>query len=59
LATDPYVMVVRDGKMAEQKITFIDWPAQAVIVTSGLKVGDQVVPNQTAPAVGTKVKVQG
>ncbi len=58
LATDPYVMVVRDGKMAEQKITFIDWPAQSVIVTSGLKVGDQVVPNQTAPAVGTKVKVQ-
>lgn len=58
LATDPHVLVVRDGKLATQNITFIDWPAQSVVVTSGLKAGDQVVLGQAVPAVGTKVKVQ-
>ncbi len=59
IATQPHVFVVRDGTLVSQAITFIDWPAQSVIVTSGLKIGDLVVLDQQAPAIGSKVKAQG
>ena len=57
IATAPYVLTVKDGKLAKQSIAFIDWPAQSVIVTDGLKPGDQVVVSPKTPAVGAKVKV--
>jgi RND family efflux transporter MFP subunit len=58
IGAKPYVLVVKDGAVAKQEISFIDWPAQSVIVTSGLKVGDIVITNQTAPAIGTKVEIE-
>ena len=38
----PYVMLVRDNTVVKRHITFIDWPAERVVVTSGLKQGDHV-----------------
>jgi len=59
IATAPYVLTVKDGKLAKQSISFIDWPAQSVIVTDGLKAGDQVVVSPKTPEIGTKVKAEG
>jgi HlyD family secretion protein len=42
-ATAPAVQVVRDGKVATQAIAFKDWPSATVMVTEGLKAGDQVI----------------
>jgi RND family efflux transporter MFP subunit len=59
IATAPYVLTVKDGKLAKQSISFIDWPAQSVIVTDGLKPGDQVVVSPKTPEIGAKVKAEG
>jgi RND family efflux transporter MFP subunit len=58
IGTKPYVLVVKDGAVAKQEISFIDWPAQSVMVTSGLKAGDKVITDQTAPAIGTQVEIE-
>lgn len=55
----PYVLTVKEGRVAKQPVTFIDWPAQAVVVTSGVKAGDMVITDPTPPAVGTKVQAAG
>lgn len=45
-----------DGLVAERRIAFIDWPAEEVIVTSGLAAGEQLLANPNAAQPGTKVK---
>ena len=50
------MQVVRDGKVERQAVTFKDWPSPTVIVTEGLRAGDQVVLG--APQVeGARVNV--
>jgi hypothetical protein len=38
-------------------ITFIDWPAERVIVTSGLKAGERMLVDPSAARPGDKVQV--
>ncbi|MBU1305853.1 MAG: efflux RND transporter periplasmic adaptor subunit [Alphaproteobacteria bacterium] len=38
-----HVMVIADGTVAARPVTFEDWPAERVIVTTGLAVGDSVI----------------
>ncbi|MBL8644544.1 MAG: efflux RND transporter periplasmic adaptor subunit [Rhodospirillaceae bacterium] len=54
--TEPYVLTVNDGKVARQPISFIDWPAAAVIVSAGLKSGDRVILKQKVPPPGESVR---
>jgi RND family efflux transporter MFP subunit len=51
----PFVALVRDGKLVRQDITFVDWPAERVIVTTGLKQGDQLAIDPLKVAPGTTV----
>lgn len=51
----PFVMLVRAGKLVRQDITFVDWPAERVIVTTGLKTGDQLALDPLKVAPGTTV----
>jgi RND family efflux transporter MFP subunit len=37
-----FVMILRDNKAAKQAVTFVDWPAERIVITSGVKAGDQV-----------------
>ncbi len=53
----PFVMLVREGKLERQEISFIDWPAERVIVTKGLKAGDQLALEPQRFAAGTAVTV--
>ena len=41
--SDAAVFIVRDGRAALTPISFVDWPADQVEVTSGLAVGDRVI----------------
>lgn len=45
-----------EGKVADRQISFIDWPAQKVIVTRGLKPGERILLDPDAAAVGEKVR---
>ena len=36
-------IVAGDGIVAERRIGFVDWPAESVIVTSGLQPGEEEV----------------
>jgi multidrug efflux pump subunit AcrA (membrane-fusion protein) len=40
--TAPYVVVIQDHKSVHKPVTFIDWPAERVIVTSGIAAGDRI-----------------
>lgn len=51
-------IVPRDGIVTERRISFIDWPAESVIVTSGLAPGDRVLADPEAAQPGEKVKVR-
>jgi len=51
----PYVMLVRAGKLVRQDISFVDWPAERVIVTTGLKAGDQLVLDPLKLKAGSEV----
>jgi RND family efflux transporter MFP subunit len=59
IATAPYVLTVKDGTVVKQPVTFIDWPAASVIVTSGVAAGDKVITDVTAPPPGAKVDLAG
>lgn len=56
-ANVPHVLTVKDGKIERQDISFIDWPAASVIVTSGVKDNDQVVLGQKVLPPGSSVRV--
>lgn len=51
-------VVTPDGTVADRQIRFVDWPAQSVIVTAGLKVGDRVLVDPQAAQPGEAVKVR-
>lgn len=51
-------LVSADGLVAERRIGFIDWPAETVIVTSGLKPGEYVLTDPDAAQSGDRVKVR-
>jgi RND family efflux transporter MFP subunit len=51
----PFVLLIREGKLARQDITFIDWPAERVIVTTGLKPDDLLALDPIKVAPGTAV----
>jgi len=50
-------MIGRDNLVFERLVSFIDWPAESVIVTSGLKPGDRILTEPNAAQPGEKVRV--
>ncbi len=46
------------GIVSDRRIDFIDWPAESVIVTSGLKSGDRVLVEPDAAQPGDEVKLR-
>lgn len=55
--TNPHVRTVTEGgAVSQQTITFIDWPSEKVIVTSGLKPGMRILADPTAAQPGQRVK---
>jgi HlyD family secretion protein len=50
-------IVGQGGVVAERPVSFIDWPAEEVIVTSGIAAGDLVLADPEAAQPGEKVKV--
>jgi HlyD family secretion protein len=54
------VRVVGSGNIvSERLITYIDWPAEVVIVTSGLKPGDRILVDPNSVQRGQSVRVSG
>jgi RND family efflux transporter MFP subunit len=49
-------IVGADGVVADRRITFIDWPAETVIVTGGLKAGDRILLDRDAAKPGETVR---
>jgi RND family efflux transporter MFP subunit len=49
-------VVAADGRVQERDITFIDWPAEKVIVTSGLAAGERLLTDPTTAMPGEKVQ---
>lgn len=50
-------LVTGDGVIDERPIRFIDWPAEQVIVTSGLKAGERILVDPDAAQPGEAVRV--
>lgn len=50
--TQSHVLVIENGVATTRPIDFDDWPAERVIVTSGLKAGDVVILDPTAVRAG-------
>jgi len=40
--TAPSVVVIQDHQAVRKPVTFIDWPAERVIITSGIAAGDRI-----------------
>lgn len=55
---DAGVFVVRDGKAVLQKVAIVDWPADRLIVTSGLGENDVVVLDASGISAGQVVEVE-
>lgn len=51
-------VVPADGIVAERAISFVDWPAESVIVTSGLQAGEHILADPDAAQPGGQVKVR-
>ena len=49
-------IVDADGIVADRQIEFIDWPADRVIITTGLSAGEQVLLDPEAAEQGERVK---
>ena len=59
-ASSAKVRVVGTDKVViERAITFIDWPAEAVIVTSGLVPGERILTEPDSAQPGEKVRING
>ena len=53
----PRVRLVNDaGKVSEQRISFVDWPSENVIVTAGLKPGQRILADPLAAEPGARVR---
>lgn len=50
-----FVMVLRNDQAVRQTVTFVDWPAERVVVTSGVKAGDQVALDPLKAVEGLRV----
>jgi HlyD family secretion protein len=50
-------IVGTDDVVIEREIGFVDWPAEKVIVTSGIKAGERILANPESAAPGEKVRV--
>ena len=50
------LVVGKDGVVASRAVTFIDWPAEQVIVTAGLAPGDRILADPAAARPGEKVR---
>ena len=48
-----------DNLVIERLVTFIDWPAESVIVTSGLQPGERILVEPDEVKLGEKVRVTG
>ena len=46
-----------DGVVRERVITFVEWPAEQVIVTSGIEVGEHILTNPATTKPGEKVRI--
>lgn len=56
---DALVRIVSlDGIVAERRIGFVDWPAESVIVTSGLKAGERILADPDTALPGDEVKLR-
>lgn len=51
-------IVSRDGIVSERQIGFVDWPAESVIVTHGLKPGERILSDPDAAQPGDHVEVR-
>lgn len=51
-------LVSGDGMVEERRIGFVDWPAESVIVTSGLNPGVRILTDPEAAQPGERVKVR-
>lgn len=57
--SDAHVRIVSgNGVVDDRRVSFIDWPAESVIVTSGLKPGERILTDPDAAQPGDKVKVR-
>jgi len=57
-STAPRVRLVNEaGEVAEQRISFVDWPSETVIVNSGLKPGLRILADPLAAEPGKRVRV--
>ena len=52
-------LVGKDNVVIERAVTFINWPAETVIVTSGLQPGERILVEPDAAKQGEKVRVTG
>lgn len=50
--SESHLLLLENGIVEQRVIAFSDWPAERVIVTSGLSVGDVVILNPSAVSVG-------
>ena len=46
-----------DGVVRERVMTFVDWPAEKVIITSGIEAGEHILTNPAAAKPGEKVRI--
>lgn len=49
-------LVGKDGVVSERAVSFIDWPAESVIVTRGLAAGERLLADPEAAQPGEKVR---
>lgn len=50
------LVVDGDGRVAKRAIRYIDWPAESVIVTAGLKAGERYLNDPAAAQAGQRVR---
>jgi RND family efflux transporter MFP subunit len=54
--TRPFVLIVRDDRVERREVIIDDWPAQSVVVRSGLKLGDRILGDPKGATVGARVR---
>lgn len=52
-------VVGTDNVVIERTITYVDWPAEVVIVTSGLQPGERILTEPDSARLGERVQVTG
>ena len=57
IAGSAVLIVGKNGVVASRPVSFIDWPAEEVIITAGLKPGERLLADPAAARVGEKVRI--